>query len=479
MALLRSDFRAFLQKVFAALNPGQDYIPSWHIEAIAYQLQRVLNGEITRLIINMPPRSLKSITASVALPAFALGHDPTKRFICVSYSGELAKKHSNDFRTIMQSEWYKNLFPESGIGPFKNNETEIELIARGFRLATSIGGTLTGRGGDVIVIDDPLKPEDAMSETKRNAPNEWFRSTLLSRLDNKSEGAIIVVMQRLHLDDLTGFLQRQSDEWTVLELPAIAECDQSIVIGPNGVHDRKIGDVLSPEREPIEVLEELKKTLGSDAFEAQYQQRPVPPGGAMVKRDWIQRYKHVPPENEHQYVLLSLDTASKGGPNNDWSVCTVWLACKGKRRYLLDVWRRRVDYPTLKDAMRTLARRHKPRKILIEDAGTGIALVQELGNEFSGVIAVKPHGDKIARMAATSDKFRAGKVFLPETASWLADLETELFAFPGARHDDQCDSISQALENDTTSFWSDLTEEDWKKLLADSSIPDPRFRKRY
>jgi hypothetical protein len=161
-ALLRADFRAFVHKVFTTLTLGQTYVRTWHVDAIAWQLERVRRGEVRRLIINMPPRSLKSIAASVAFPAFVLGHDPSRRLICVSYSGELAKKHSNDFRAVLESPWYRTAFPTTRIGSFKNTETEIELTARGFRLATSVGGTLTGRGGDIIIIDDPLKPDDAL-----------------------------------------------------------------------------------------------------------------------------------------------------------------------------------------------------------------------------------------------------------------------------------------------------------------------------
>ena len=223
---------------------------TWHVEAIAYQLERVRRGEVRRLIINMPPRSLKSIAASVAFPAFLLGHDPSRRVICVSYSGDLAKKHSNDFRAVLELPWYQAAFPMTRIGPFKNSETEIELTARGFRLATSVGGTLTGRGGDVIVIDDPLKPDDAFSETKRSAANQWFTNTLLSRLDDKRTGAIVVVMQRVHVDDLTGFLLGQSDEWEVLSLPAIAESDQVIPLSAERTYLRRSGEALSPEREP-------------------------------------------------------------------------------------------------------------------------------------------------------------------------------------------------------------------------------------
>ena len=288
-ALLRDDFRAFIGKVFTTLCPSQEFVWSWHIEAIAYRLEQIRRGEITRLIINMPPRSLKSIAASVAFPAFVLGLDPTSRIICVSYSSELAKKHSNDFRTVVNSPWYQRAFPATKIGPYKNSETEIEFTARGFRLATSVGGTLTGRGGDIIIIDDPLKPDDAYSEAKRNSANEWFKNTLLSRLDDKRTGAIVIVMQRVHMDDLTGFVTDQSDEWEILNLPAIAEADEDIPISATSVYRRKAGEALSPVREPLSVLESLQHQIGSDGFYAQYQQMPVPPGGAMIKRNWIER----------------------------------------------------------------------------------------------------------------------------------------------------------------------------------------------
>lgn len=458
-ALLRDDFRPFLEKVFITLSPGQPFIPTWHLEAIACQLERIRRGEIRRLIINMPPRSLKSITASVAFPAFVLGHDPSRRIICVSYSGDLAKKHANDFRAILESPWYRTAFPTTRIGPHKNTEAEIELTARGFRLATSVGGTLTGRGGDIIIIDDPLKPDDAFSESKRSGANQWFANTLLSRLDDKRTGAIVVVMQRVHMDDLTGFLRGQSDEWTVLSLPAIAEFEETIPLADGRAHRRALGEALSPEREPLQVLEGLKLQFGSDAFSAQYQQAPVPPGGAMIKRHWVKRYRDPPPECDQYLTLQSWDTANKGGPDNDWSVCTTWIVTHDMRWYLLDVWRRRVDYPALKAAARDLAKTWDASRVLVEDAGAGTSLVEELRGRVSGIIPVRPTGDKASRMAVASAKFEAGQVLFPERADWLPDLEAELFAFPGSRHDDQCDSISQALFEKNVPFPMRITQE--------------------
>jgi hypothetical protein len=178
----------------------------------------------------------------------------------VSYSGDLAKKHANDCRAVLEAPWYRELFPGTRIGQ-KDSETEIELSARGFRLATSVGGTLTGRGGDLIIIDDPLKPDDAYSETKRNGAHEWFKNTLLSRLDDKRTGAIIIVTQRVHMDDLTGFVLSTSDEWEILNLSAIAEVDEVIPISATEVHRRRVGEALAPVREPLSVLEKIKGAL--------------------------------------------------------------------------------------------------------------------------------------------------------------------------------------------------------------------------
>ena len=446
-AILRRDFAVFVRKTFQTLSPGQTFIPGWYIRALAYQLQRLLRGEIKRLIINLPPRSLKSMTTSVAFPAYVLGHNPTRRIICASYSGELAHKLSNDFRSLIASPWYRSVFPAATIGRYKDSETEIELTRRGSRLATSTGGTLTGRGGDLIIIDDPIKPLDALSDLKRNTANDWFLSTVLSRLDDKRTGAIVIVMQRVHMDDLTGFVLRQSDDWTVLSLPAIAEGFETIKLSPVEEHHRQPGEVLAPEREPIEVLEQMRHQLGSDLFSAQYQQAPVPPGGAMIKRHWPRRYTEFPSPDRGAFILQSWDTAAKGGPDNDWSVCTTWLLTNDCQWYLLDVWRTRVDYPALKAKVEGLAQRWQAKQVLVEESGTAIALIEELRFRVSGITAVQPDKDKVTRMSIASAIFEAGRVHFPEQASWFSELRAELFSFPSSRHDDQVDSISQALNH--------------------------------
>jgi predicted phage terminase large subunit-like protein len=457
------------------LNPGATFLPNWHIEALAYHLELVRTGKIRRLIVNMPPRSLKSIICSVAFPAFVLGHDPSKRLIVVSYGSELAIKLGNDCRAVLQSAWRQRLFPGTRISRNKNTETEITTTRHGFRLATSVGGTLTGRGGDFLIIDDPIKPQDAYSDNKRQAANDWFVNTLLSRLDDKRTGAIIVVMQRLHPDDLTGKLVRGSVDWTVLNLPAIAEQEDRIQIGEERYHFRKVGDLLHPEREPLEVLNYMRSELGSDIFAAQYQQNPVPPDGNMIKRVWILRYDNLPPRTQSTHVLQSWDTASKAGGENDWSVCTTWHVHDGKY-YLADLLRIHSDYPTLKAQAIAHAQVHKPTEILIEDSGIGIALVAELGNSGFMAIAVRVEHNKETRMSIQSAKFESGRVFFPHRAPWLDDLEAELFAFPRSRHDDQVDSISQALGHSIKRPFWDKKSVDGLRRLAEGLYRDQQWR---
>jgi predicted phage terminase large subunit-like protein len=456
-AILRSHFPSFIQKCFYSLAPNASYLPNWHIEALAYHLELIRMGKLRRLIVNMPPRSLKSIIGSVALPAFMLGHDPTKRLICVSYGSDLATKHANDCRATLNAAWFRSIFPGTRISRTKNTESEVLTTRNGYRLATSIDGTLTGRGGDIIIIDDPLKPSDALSDSKRERVNDWYNNTLLSRLDDKQHGSIVVIMQRLHMNDLAGTLLRASDEWTLLKFPAIAEEDATIQIGEDHYHVRQVGDLLHAEREPLQLLEEQRAHMGSDTFQAQYQQEPVPPGGNMIKRGWVQPYDQLPVRTGSTRIVQSWDTASKEGGANDWSVCTTWLF-HDRKYYLIDVCRERLNYPALKAKAIQLAGLHDPMKILIEDTGVGTGLIAELQQLGLRAIAVKPEGNKLARMSIQSAKFEARQVFFPKTAPWLAALEAELFSFPGGRHDDQIDSISQALAHitggyDTTLSW--------------------------
>ena len=445
-AALRNDLPSFIQKSFNQVAPGQVFASNWHIEAIAWHLEQCRLGHIKRLLITMPPRHLKSIAASVAYPAWLLGHDPHQRIICVSYSNELASKHAGDCRALMQSGWYRHLFPGTRLSQDKNTEMNFVTNERGYRYSTSVGGTLTGRGGNTIIIDDALKPGDALSKTKRQGANDWFDQTCYSRLDDKANDVIIIIMQRLHIEDLAGHVL-QSDGWTHLNLPAIADDEKPIPIGFDRTYARGAGELLHPAREPQAVLDDLKSRLGSYQFSAQYQQNPIPEDGEVIHWNWFQWFDSVSKGRNYR-IVQSWDTASKPEEHHDYSVCTTWLI-KGNEYYLLHILRERLDYPTLKRRIIKHAKDCKARVILIEDKGSGTGLIQDLRRERnSGIpkpIAVVPKQDKFTRMQIQTAKIEAGQVFLPRGKEWLADFRDEVLQFPNGRYDDQVDSMAQFL----------------------------------
>jgi len=445
-AMLRKDLTAFVHTVFKTVSPGEAFKPNWHVEAITDQLTRCHARENRRLIITQPPRSLKSICTSVAFVAWALGHDPSLRFICVSYSESLANDLARQFRMVVQSDWYKRVFPRMRL----TKETKSEYITSegGGRVALSVGGSVTGRGADFIILDDPLKAEDGASETARRNVIDWYDGTLGTRLNDKEHGVIILVMQRLHEEDLAGHLIEKGG-WERLDLPAIAVEDQDVMIKPGKVHRRKEGDVLHPERESRETLERIKAEIGSLQFSAQYQQSPVPREGNLIKREWVKSYDAAPERGTGVKIVQSWDIATTTGDHSDYSVCTTW-AIKRKEFYLLDVWRDRVEFPDLRRKVVSLALRHDAQTVLIERAGPGLHMVQDLrGNPtpgFPNPIGITPEGDKEMRMEAQTPRFEAGHVFFPNEAPWLAVLMNELLAFPNGRYDDQVDSVSQFLK---------------------------------
>jgi predicted phage terminase large subunit-like protein len=446
-AALRSDLAAFVQMTFGVVAPGVSFSENWHIHALAHELEKVRRGETKRLLITMPPRSLKSICTSVAFAAFVLGHDPTKRIVCVSYAEDLAAKHARDCRAVMGSSWYRRLFPNTRLSRAKNAETDFETTRSGGRLSTSVGGSLTGRGGSLIIIDDPQKPTDAMSEPRRVSSLDWFRNTLSSRLDDKGEDAIVVVMQRLHVDDLAGHLL-ETGNWTHLNLPAIALSDETIALGNGRFHQRRAGDLLHPEREPPEVLNGIKATMGEFHFHAQYQQSPLPEEGNLLKWEWFGTFSQPPEVEPGGRIVQSWDFAVKDGEQNDWSVC-ITAYVKGNAVFLLDICRQRLNYPAQRGAVCRLARQHRARVILIEGAANGSPLVSDLrhlnASDVPTPIAVTPKGSKVERMSVQSHRIEAGDVRLPEKAPWLDVFRAEVLAFPHVRHDDQVDALSQLL----------------------------------
>jgi predicted phage terminase large subunit-like protein len=446
-ALLRQDFATFAARCFHDLNPQAELAMNWHLEVIAAKLTAVREGKIRRLIINLPPRHLKSLMASIAFPAYCLGHDASAQILCVSYAQDLADKLARDCRSIMMSPWYRQMFP-TRLALHRQAVQEFITTRQGYRLATSTGGVLTGRGADIILIDDPLKPEEALSEAQRQTANDWYDHTLYSRLNDKRHGVIVIIMQRLHEDDLVGHVLAQ-EPWEVLSFPAIAEAEEAHQIetiwGPR-CFARRQGEALHPDREPLETLEHIRRTIGEYNFAGQYQQSPAPLGGGLVKAEWFKRYRANERPESFDRIVQSWDTANKATELSDYSVCTTW-GIKGKDLFLLNLLRKRLEYPPLKRAVREQQSLFNANVVLIEDKASGTQLIQELvADGCHAVTRYQPEGDKIMRLHAQTASIENGFVHLPEVAPWLAEYLHEMTVFPNGKHDDQVDSTAQFLD---------------------------------
>jgi predicted phage terminase large subunit-like protein len=446
-AILRSDLGYFAERCFAELNPQTEFWTNWHIEVIAAKLAAVREGKIRRLIINLPPRHLKSLMASVAFPAWCLGHDQSAQILCVSYAQDLADKLARDCRSIMMSPWYRRIFP-TRLAPHRQAVQEFITTRQGYRLATSTGGVLTGRGADFILIDDPLKPDEALSDAQRKTANDWFSHTLYSRLNDKRSGAIVIIMQRLHEDDLVGHVLAQ-ESWEVVCFPAIAEADEVHrieTIWGLRCFRRWQGEALHPEREPLDTLDRIRRSVGEYNFAGQYQQSPAPAGGGLVKVEWFKRYREDDRPERFDCIVQSWDTANKATELSDFSVCTSW-GIKEKHLYLLGVLRKRLEYPTLKRAVREQQSLFDASVVLIEDKASGTQLIQELiADGCYAATSYKPECDKIMRLHAQTALIENGFVHIPETAPWLAEYLHELTVFPKGKHDDQVDSTAQFFD---------------------------------
>lgn len=467
-AFLKQDFVSFVEKVFLEVAPTDvkngGYLPNWHIEYICGELTK---KNLRRLIINIPPRHMKSIICSIAFPAWLLGHNPATTIITVSYAEDLSEKFSSDCRRVMESHWYKKIFPLTKINPKRNRITEFETTHGGGRFATSVNGVLTGRGADYLIIDDPIKPQDANSETMREKVNEWFSSTLYSRLNDKDKGKIILIMQRLHENDLTGYLLNKDLGFNLVKLTSIAEEDETWRVWDALIQkDRKIirkkGETLHPEREDLELLKKTRANLGEFTFAGQYQQSPIPREGGIIKKEWFNFYDKAQFETalhngdlEIKAVLQSWDTANKPGESNDYSCCATFAKDKDDVIYLLNIERYKLDFPDLVKQVISSYHNLKEKfskyahssKLVVEDKASGTQLIQILKRERNiSCEAIKPELDKQSRMLNVANMLETARCLLPAgNPHWWEEFQKELLIFPKGRHDDQCDAFSQGL----------------------------------
>jgi predicted phage terminase large subunit-like protein len=420
-------------------------------------LELVARGEILRSMIWLQPRALKSITVAIVFPCWLLGQDPTLEIMIATYGETLSREHAEKRHQIMESEWYKRIFPATRLAKSGSTALRMKTIAGGGCRAVSVGGPVTGRGANVIILDDCMKSDDSSSEAVRQRVKDWFSKALYNRLNDKQGGAIISIQQRVHEDDLPAFLLEKG--YACLNLPAIADRDQDIDIGEGLVHRWKRGELLDPDRFPREVLEAERLNMGPQDYSAQYLQNPVALEGNLLRMEHFRRFEE--PIERHQFdkVIQSWDPAATDLPTSDWSVCTTWGWLAG-RIFLLDIYRRRVDYPTLKRAVIAQRKAWAADHVVIERSSNGLPLVQQLAAEGPfRPVAWPPTGmrqlDKAERLLAQTGQIEEGRVWLPADLDGLDCFLSELRAFPNGRYDDQVDTLSQVLE---FLFWR------WKSL---------------
>lgn len=435
----------FARQAWPVLEPATAFVHGWHLEAICEHLEAVSLGQIRRLLICMPPRHMKSLLVSVLWPCWEWIRHPERRWLFASYAAGLAIRDSVKCRRLIESSWYQSRWGDRFVLTSDQNEkSRFENDKTGYRIALGVGGAATGEGGDRVVVDDPHNVREGESETIREATLTWYDQVMSTRLNDPKSGAMVVVMQRVHENDLAGHLLQQGG-FEELKLPAEYEGNEHVTsIGwkdPRTAPD----ELLWPERFGREEINTLKRSLGSYAAAGQLQQRPSPAEGGILKRQWWKFFREAPPKFSE--VIQSWDCSFKDTRTSDFVVGQVW-GRNGADKYLLDQVRRRMDCPATIQAVRRLSEKWpQSGEKLIEDKANGSAVVAMLKHGIPGLIAVTPEGGKEVRAQAVSPQIESGNVYLPDPASapWVRDFIEECAAFPNGAYDDQVDAMSQAL----------------------------------
>jgi predicted phage terminase large subunit-like protein len=474
-AVLRTDLSCFTQKVFNTVDPSADYMHNWHLDLIAEYLKACQDGEIKRLIINIPPRFLKSISVSVAFPAWLLGHNPSTKIMTSSYSQDLSLKHSIDCRFTLESKWYQELFPNTKLVEDQNTKKKFVTTERGHRIATSVGGSATGEGADYLIVDDPHSAKQAQSQLFRQTACDWFDQTFSTRLNDKKNGVIIVIMQRLHDEDLTGHLLKKGG-WEHLCLPLIADKDEVLQKGSVRV-ERTIGHNLHPDRMGDEEILIAKAELGSYAFSGQYQQKPSPEGGGEFRKEWLKEYESINASTLNKYILV--DPANSKQKKSDYTA--MWVVGFGadKNCYAIDIVRDKLNIKERSDTLLSLHEKHKPLGVLYQKYGieADVDYVKsEMGrrNYHFDITPVSTRMNKEDRIRRLIPKFFNGEIWLPKELFKTNHLNQvkevidefihqEYLAFPVGINDDLLDSLAMISDIPNIIYPGDA-EVDYYKL---------------
>ena len=439
----RTDLLTFTRTMFQA-RKGTDIKRNWHQDAICNALEHVVIGDCKRLIINVPPRSGKTELAVINFIAWCMGNFPDSEFIHASYSKRLATANAYAVRAIMQHERYLEVFGHTSMSGDSRAKDEFRTAQGGIVYATGAEGTITGYGagkmradfGGAIIIDDPHKAGEANSPTMRQNVLDWFATTMESR-KNSRDTAIIVIMQRLHESDLSGWLLDggNGEDWEHLNIPALTEDEKSFW----------------PEQFGLDTLHRIRDTNGY-VFAGQYLQRPAPIGGGIFKDEWWQYYKVLP---KIKYRAIYADTAQKTKEQNDYSVFQCWGMGEDGRIYLIDMVRGKWQAPELLVIAKAFWDKHKAeprimgtlRQFKVEDKASGTGLIQQLKQKKVPVDGIPRSIDKVSRAMDAAPHVQAGNVVLPEDSEWLSDILNEATSFPNASHDDTLDPMMDAVSD--------------------------------
>ncbi|MEW5802695.1 MAG: phage terminase large subunit [bacterium] len=440
--------RAFIEAAWHVVEPGRSFVGNWHIDSICEHLEAVTRGDIQRLVINVPYRTSKSTIVSVMWPVWVWLQNPTRRFLTGSHKDALATRDCLKSRRIISSQWF-----QTGWGgrfrftPDQNQKTRYENNRTGCRMAFGMTSGVTGEGGDILIIDDPHNAKQAMfSDVERRNTLDIFDQELFTRLNDPKKSAIVIIMQRLHEDDLTGHVLKD-EGWEHLCFPMEYEPGRKCITSL-GVQDPREneGELLWPARFDRKWLDEQKRVLGTFGTAGQLQQCPVPSSGGLVRIDWFRTFRVIPSKDQWIEVIQCWDTAQKADEllNCPW-VCGTWVRTK-TGYYLIDVMRDWLTYPQGKRMVKSLAEKYSPQVVLIEDKSTGSSLLQDLPMETTiPLLPFEPESDKITRLAVETPAIEAGNVWLPESAPWLSDFLLEIGNFPLGATMDQADMLSMAL----------------------------------
>ena len=459
----------------------------WPIEAVAEHLQAVVDGDIKRLIINIPPRMGKSTITSVAFPAWTWAQPersatsgPGVQFLMASYANQLVLRDSVKCRRLIESPWYQKLWGERfSLNSDQNTKSRFSNDQGGERLITSVGAAVTGEGGSIIVVDDPNSASEAFSDATIEATIDWWDGTMSTRLNDQKTGAYVIIQQRLAENDLTGHvIEKDVGEWTHLCLPMKYEADRAFVTNIGWKDPRtEEGELLWHDRFGDKEVANLERSLGPFMAAGQLQQRPEPAGGGIIKREWWKLWEETsyPPMD---YIIASLDTAYTTKTNNDYSAISIWgvfttdatavanriLNSDGRPMYfdrsynesaprlmMMHAWQERLEFHDLVERVAKTCKSLKVDKLLVENKAAGISVSQELrrlyGNEGFAVQLSDPKSmDKMARLYSVQHLFAEGMVYAPDKV-WAEQVITQVGQFPKGKHDDLVDTVSMSIRH--------------------------------